>query len=207
MARRRRSASSVRIPVAALVATTLRSWLGLALLHQVADGGRGEQDLVGRDHARRRSPGHEPLGDDRRERARQLQPDLRLLIGREHVDDAVERLRRRRWCAASRSTRWPVSASVSVDRDRLEVAHLADEHDVGVLTQRAAQRAVEDSRVDADLALVHHGGLVLVHVLDRVLDGDDVARARRRLIRSIMRRQLVDLPDPVGPVTSTSPWG
>ena len=39
--------------------------------------------------------------------------------------------------------------------DRLEVAHLADQHDVGVLAQHGAQRLAEAPvRVAADLALV-----------------------------------------------------
>ena len=37
---------------------------------------------------------HEPLGDDGRQRARELQTDLALVLGGEHVDDAVEGLRR-----------------------------------------------------------------------------------------------------------------
>ncbi len=57
----------------------------------------------------------------------------------------------------------------------LEVAHLADEDHVRVLTQHAAQGLGEARHVDADLALVHDRLLVVVVVLDRVLDRDDVA--------------------------------
>ena len=39
-------------------------------------------------------------------------------------------------------------------RDRLEVAHLAEQDHVGVLPQSRAQRLSETSRVGADLALV-----------------------------------------------------
>ena len=38
--------------------------------------------------------------------------------------------------------------------DRLDVAHLADEDDVRILAQRAAQRGRERARVAADLALL-----------------------------------------------------
>jgi hypothetical protein len=63
------------------------------------------------------------------------------------------------------------------DGDGLEVAHLADQHDVRVLAQRRAQRAkLEARRVLTDLALVHQALLVRVHELDRVLDRDDVVR-------------------------------
>jgi hypothetical protein len=60
------------------------------------------------------------------------------------------------------------------ETDRLEVAHLADQDDVGVLAEAAAQRVGEGLGVLADLALVHRGLLVLVDVFDRVFDGDDV---------------------------------
>jgi hypothetical protein len=80
--------------------------------------------------------------------------------------------------------------------DRLEVAHLADEDHVGVLAQGALDAGREGRRVRADLALVDDAALVRVQELDRVLDGEDVVVAR-----------AVDLPVPVGPVTSTNPRG
>ena len=72
------------------------------------------------------------------------------------------------------NTRWPVSAAVSAVDDRLEVAHLADEDHVRVLTQRGLQAEREALRVGAQLALVDDAVLVLVEELDRVLDGHDV---------------------------------
>ncbi len=63
--------------------------------------------------------------------------------------------------------------------DRLQVAHFADEDDVGVLAQGGAQRVGEGVRVGVQLALVDHALLVPVQVLDRVLDRDHVlVRAR-----------------------------
>ena len=64
-------------------------------------------------------------------------------------------------------------------RDRLEVAHLADEDDVGVLAQHVLQRLGERVRVLPDLALVDDRALVVVQELDRVLDRHDVARLGR----------------------------
>jgi hypothetical protein len=58
--------------------------------------------------------------------------------------------------------------------DRLQVAHLADEDDVGVLSQGGAQAEGEVLGVGADLALVDDRALVLVQELDRVLDREDV---------------------------------
>ena len=80
-------------------------------------------------------------------------------------------------------------------RDRLEVAHLADQDHIGVLSQRGAEAEGEVRRVGADLALVDDRALVLVQELDRVLDRQDVVlvlavdhvehrRQRRRLARA-----------------------
>ena len=99
--------------------------------------------------------------------------------GREDVDDAVDRLRR----VLRVQRREDEVAGLSGGqrgRDRLEVAHLADEDHVGVLAQRGAQREGEGRGVGAELALVDHALLVRVQELDRVLDGHDVLFARRR---------------------------
>ena len=128
-----------------------------------------------------------------------------LLVRREDVDDAVDRLRRR--VGVQRAERQVAGLGDPQRRlDRLEVAHLADEHDVGVLAQRRAQRVREAVRVAVHLALVDQAALVLVDVLDRVLDREDVLVALA-LILSIIAASVVDLPLPVGPVTSTSPRG
>ena len=60
------------------------------------------------------------------------------------------------------------------DGDGLEVAHLADEQDVGVLTQCRTQRALERLGMRPHLALVDETVAALVDELDRILDGDDV---------------------------------
>ncbi len=61
--------------------------------------------------------------------------------------------------------------------DRLQVPHLADEDDVGVLTQGGLQGEGEVGRVGADLALVDDALVVRVQELDRVLDREDVLLA------------------------------
>src|SRR4051794_19883658 len=61
--------------------------------------------------------------------------------------------------------------------DRLQVAHFAYEHDVGILAQRRAQRFGETERVSVHLPLVDETTLGLVHELDWILDRDDVVRA------------------------------
>ena len=63
--------------------------------------------------------------------------------------------------------------------DRLLVAHLADEDDVGVLAQHPAQRTPEGACVGPDLALVDDRALVGMQELDWILDRHDVARRCR----------------------------
>ena len=76
------------------------------------------------------------------------------------------------------NTRWPGLRRLDRDRDRLEIAHLADEDDVRILAQRGAQRVLERVGVRPHLALVDQALLVLVHELDRIFDRDDVIGAR-----------------------------
>jgi hypothetical protein len=93
------------------------------------------------------------------EHERQLRPDLALLVRRENVDDAVDRLRR--GVGVQRAEREVARLRDAQRRfDRLEVAHLADEDDVRVLAQRGAQRAREALRVAVHLALVDEAALV-----------------------------------------------
>src|SRR5439155_710407 len=86
---------------------------------------------------------------------------------------AVDRLRRR--VRVQRAERQVAGLGDAERRfDRLEIAHLADEHDVRVLAERRAERVAEAVGVAVHLALVHQTVLVLMHELDRVLDGQDV---------------------------------
>ena len=109
----------------------------------------------------------------------ELQANLLLLVRREHRDDAVDGLRR---VEGVQRREHQVAGLGGVHRgfDRFHVAHFADQDDVRVLAQGAAQRVGERSRVDADLALVDDALVVAVQVFDRVLDGDDVRGAAWR---------------------------
>ena len=120
----------------------------------------------------------EALGDDALDDGGELAADLILLVRREGGDDAVHRLGR---VQRVQRGEHEVAGLRRVQRDlhRLGVAHLADQDDVGVLAQRRPQRLGEGRRVLADLALADHALVVLVHELDRVLDGDDVIVAVR----------------------------
>ena len=77
-------------------------------------------------------------------------------------------------CSVPKTT-WPVSAASMAAWIVARSAHFADEDDVGVHTQGAANALLEVGHVHADLALVDRAFLVLVVVLDRVFQRDDVA--------------------------------
>ena len=80
----------------------------------------------------------------------------------------------RQGCAASRNTRWPVSAAC-IAVSSFPCRAFRDEDDVRVLTQRATQRIGERPRVDADFPRLMMHLDITVQVFDRVLDGDHCA--------------------------------
>ena len=106
-----------------------------------------------------------------------METDLRLLLRREELDHApdrlggVERVQRREDEMAR-------LRGLQRDLSRLGVAELADQDDVGVLPEHAPERLPEALGVEADLALVDDALLVVVEHLDRILDGHDVLAAR-----------------------------
>ena len=149
--------------------------LELALPDQVADGVVGDQDLGRRDAPRPVGGRKQGLGDDAFEAGRELRTHLALLLRREDVDDPVDRSGR----AARVQRREDQVARLGrgqSGRDRLEIAHLAEEDHVGVLAEAGAKGLGEAARVGADLALVDEAAAVAVEELDRVLDCQDVPR-------------------------------
>ena len=107
----------------------------------------------------------------------ELHAHLILLRRREDVDDAVDRARRALGVQRGEDEVAGLGRGQR-GRDRLEVAHLAEEDHVRVMPERPAQRRGEADRVLTDLALVDDAALVLVQELDRILDRDDVVGAR-----------------------------
>jgi hypothetical protein len=88
------------------------------------------------------------------------------------------------------------------DLGGFEVADFAHHHHVRILAQDGAQAAGEGHvHLGVDLGLADAVDVVL----DRVLDRHDVARVVVDL--GERRIEVVDLPEPVGPVTSMMPWG
>jgi hypothetical protein len=142
----------------------------------LADECRREQHLDRRHHALPVGPLHETLADDALDDRRENEADLVALVlgkgrdGARHGLARVERVQR---------AHDQVARLGGEDRglDGLEIAHFTDQDHVGVLPKRPAQRLGERLGVVADLALVDDAELVLVRVLDRVFDRDDVAIA------------------------------
>ncbi len=136
----------------------------------------GEHQLHRRHAAAAVGARHQLLRDDGVERQGELLPDLRLLVGREDVDDPVHRLHR---VVRVQRGEHQVPGLGGGDRRRhgLEVAHLADQDDVRVLAQRRPQRLAERAGVAPHLDVLDQRAVRAVLVLDRVLDGDDVGRA------------------------------
>ena len=121
--------------------------------------------------------GIKPLADGAGQSAGQAQTDLTVLVGREEIDDPVDRLRRRGG-VQGREDEVPGLGRRQGREHRLRVAHLPDEDDIGVLAENHPHGAGERLGVESDLSLVDGGVGIGVEVLDGVLDGDDVARTR-----------------------------
>ena len=171
------SAASIDcIPCAAEVWSTEWIWCVLPSRIRFRTAGVSDEHLAARDPARAVGGRQQLLGHDALERDRQLHAHLLLLVRREDVDDPVDRLRRVLG-VKGREDEVAGLGGGQRRRDRLEVAHLADEDHVGVLTERGLEAEREALRVVPDLALVDDAALVPVQELDRVLDREDVLLA------------------------------
>ena len=146
----------------------------LAVLDELGDERRVEQDLD------RRLEGavavaHEPLRDDRAQADRKVREHTRARVVRKHVDDPRQRV-----VAVVRVQRGEAEVPGQRVQQRLlhrfAVADLADHDEVGRLAQCIGQRVRVVLRVDIELALIDDALLVAEQVLDRVFDGEDVAR-------------------------------
>ena len=124
-------------------------------------------------------------------------------MGREDVDDAVHGLRRAGGVQGAEDQVAGLGGGYS-QLDCLQVAHLADQYDVRIFAQGGPQSAAEGLGVDANLALVDQD--FLCGWTNSI--GSSMVRMwawRSVLIRSIIAARVVDLPEPVGPVTRTRP--
>ena len=84
----------------------------------------------------------EELGEDAAERVGQHGARLRLLVGREDVDHAVDGLARVVGVQGAENEQTGLGRGEG-ERDGLEVAHFADEHDVAIFAQGGFQARPE----------------------------------------------------------------
>ena len=84
-------------------------------------------------------------------------------------------------------------------------ADLADQDHVRRLAQRVLQRRVPGLGVHADFAVGDHAALVRMHVLDRVLDGDDVTAGIARCDSRPSRQAWWTCPSRSPPTRCTRP--
>src|SRR6202035_2309354 len=146
----------------------------LALAYEVGGGRRVHENLERRHAALFVGTLQQLLRDDTPERGRQHGAHVRLLVGGEHVYHAVDRLRRAVGVQRSHDENTHFRGGHR-DAHGLEVAQLADQDHVRVLAQGGVHRGCETRAVHPDLALADEAALALVHELNRVLDGKDVA--------------------------------
>ena len=142
----------------------------------IADVSRSNHDFAGRDAAFVIRAAHQALGDDRLQRGGKLQANLFLLRRREDGDNTLNRFR---GVQGVQSGKHEVAGFRSQQRRRngFEVAHFADQNDVGVLTEGSAQRRREVRGVHFDFPLIDKALLVAVQELNGVFDGDQMVGA------------------------------
>ena len=145
----------------------------LAFANEVRDRHVDHQNFKRGDAAGLVDPLEKVLRDDAFERFGQRGADLVLLVGRENVDDAVDRFGRARSVQRSENK---VTGGGRGQRqlDRFEIAHFTDEQDVRIFAQSAAQGRRKRACVHAHFAVVHEAILAAMHKLDRIFDRDDV---------------------------------
>ena len=147
--------------------------MGLPFANESADSGMIEHDLKRGYAARTVRLGNELLRDDRHQNHRELQPDLLLLIGGEYVHHTVNGIRRANRVQGAHDQVTRLCGGDS-GRDGFKVTHFAHLDDVGVLTKGGAKRCRKGARIIAYFTLIDNALDMVVIILDRVLEGDDM---------------------------------
>ncbi len=157
------------------VGDRIRDLIGPSLPDEVSDSGIHHHHLD-RGYPTASEAREEPLAHDATQHPGEDRHDLPLLLVREELDHASDRLRR---IEGVQRREDEVAGLRSLKRDlcRVRIAQLADEDDVGVLPQHAAERLREALRVEADLSLVDDAAAIAMEDLDGIFDGDDVLPA------------------------------
>ena len=113
------------------------------------------------------------LANDSPQRFAHHHPNLLLLIGRKDIEQTVEGARS---VASMQRSQNKMSRLGGGDRerDRFQIAHLADHDYIRVFAQGSTQRRTERARVRVHFALGDVAILRLKNVFDRILERDDV---------------------------------
>ena len=109
--------------------------MGLAFAHQVRDGSGEDEDFQRSAAALLVNALEEILSHDTPERLRQRRANLVLLLGREHVDDAVHCLRGA-LCVQRAKDKMPSACRSDGQLDRFKIAQFSNEDDVWIFAQR-----------------------------------------------------------------------
>src|SRR3989344_5118529 len=64
-------------------------------------------------------------------------------------------------------------------RHRLWITHLANHHNIGILTEDTMESCGEIWRIDLHLALIDNGFLGFEDVFNRIFDGNDMLKPRK----------------------------
>ncbi len=130
-----------------------RDLVRLAFADEVGDRHVDDQNFQRGDAACFVDALEEVLRDHALERFGKGGADLVLLIGGKHVDDTVDGFG---GAGGMQRAEDEVAGGGRGQRqfDRFQVAHFADENDVGIFAQRAAQGGGERAGVDADFAML-----------------------------------------------------
>ena len=155
----------------------VRDLVRLVGLDELRDGARHDERFANRLAAALVARLHQDLRDDGEQRLRQEALRLFALFDGQRVDDAIDRLgggggvqRAEHEMAGFRGGHR--------HRDRLRVAQLAHEDDVGIFAHRRAHAFGERRDVRPELALDDLRELAAVDELDRIFERDDVESSR-----------------------------
>src|SRR5712691_9864026 len=179
--------------------------VNLILADQVADGRRRYKNFHDHGAAASIRARQKRLTKNSLEHHGKLGTNLWLLVRRKNVNNTIDCGRRRIGVQGGKS-QVAGFGDAQGGFDGLEFAHFADEYNVGVFTKCGAKRICKRMSVRVNFALVHKALLMIVKKLDGILDGNHVLLTLV-LTLSSMAARVVDLPEPVGPVTRTSPRG
>ena len=150
-------------------------FLGRAFANDGRDRGVRDQNLVHRHATRAICFLQKQLGKDTAQRIGEHRPGLRLFRRRKNVDHSVDRFAGVVGVERSKHEKAGFGRSQR-ERNGFQIAHFANQHDVGVFAQRGLQRDRKGFRVAGNFALGDDTALVVMHELDRFLDRHDVAR-------------------------------